>query len=76
MKVWIAKNKWTGALGTGVFIFWDKPRKFLDLECWLDEYEEHTELPLEELPEGVNPKWEDTEPIEVELIFKANNKED
>lgn len=58
MKAYVARD----SIGK-LYIFAEKPRKgkFWWVGCailsWKDEY----------LPEGINPKWSDKEPIEVEL---------
>jgi len=61
MKAWIAKDK-NGQISAYNF----KPIKIQDM--WVCRWGVCS-LPIKEkyLPEGVNPQWEDEEPIEVEL---------
>jgi hypothetical protein len=67
MKAWVAKDK-----DGMTFLYSKKPKK--GDEDWNSSV--YTYYPINELPEGVNPQWEDKEPIEVELIIKAINKEE
>lgn len=59
MKTWIAKDE-----DGNIFLYSEKPQKGRDV--W---FPNGCLLPTKEkdLPEGVNPQWEDEEPIEVEL---------
>ena len=59
MKVWIAKDE-----DGKIFLYSEKPQRGRDVwipNCYL--------LPTKEenLPQGVNPSWEDEKPIEVKL---------
>ena len=56
MKAWIARDA-----NGNVYLYKRKPRK--GIIQWGSE----THFPITELPEGINPQWEDEEPIEVEL---------
>lgn len=66
MKVWIAKDK-----DGMIFLYSRKPKK--GHEDWNSSV--YNYYPIDKLPEGINPQWEDDEPIEVELIIKAISKE-
>ena len=63
MKAWIARDK-----DGETFLYSSKPeRKY---EFW---FSSDYCFPIIELSEGVNPQWEDAEPIEVEIsIAKAS----
>ena len=67
MKVWIAKDK-----DGMIFLYSRKPKK--GIEDWNSSV--YNYYPIKKLPKGVNPQWEDKEPIKVELIIKAINKEE
>lgn len=56
MEVFIARDK-----DGKVYIYKRKPRK--GIIHWGSEIH----FPITELPEGVNPQWEDKEPIKVNL---------
>lgn len=62
MKAWIARDK-----DGETFLHSSKPER--EYEYWYSSSYciPITKLPVTELPEGVNPQWEDEEPIEVEL---------
>lgn len=60
MKLWIAKDE-----DGKIFLYSDKPEK--EYEYW---YSSGECFLINELPEGANPRWEDEEPIEVELKIK------
>lgn len=63
MKVYIARDK------DGIaYLFEGKPHKESGYWCAYDE--QFVALCDSDLPEGVNPQWEDDEPIEVELTIK------
>lgn len=47
-----------------------KPEKDIEHGDWFEESEEYFVLLDRELPEGINPQWEDDEPIEVEITLK------
>ena len=59
MKVYIAKDE-----DGKIYLYSGKPQRGRD--AWLPY---GCVLPIKEkdLPEGVNPQWEDDEPIEIEL---------
>lgn len=61
MKLWIARDK-----NGKIFAYNLKPIKISG--TWVCQWGVYS-LPIKEkyLPEGVNPQWEDTEPIEVEF---------
>ena len=56
MEVFIARDK-----NGKVFIYKDKPQKAVDL--WIGLVFFH----ITDLPEDINPQWEDDEPIKVNL---------
>lgn len=61
MKLWLARDK-----NGKIFAYSHKPIKIRG--TWVYQWGVYF-LPIEEtdLPEGVNPQWEDKEPIEVEF---------
>lgn len=71
MLVWITRDE-DGRL----FIhFKEKPYKIIDRSTKYVSYWENSEckrisIQREDLPEGINPQWEDEEPIEVELTIE------
>lgn len=58
MEAWIAKDK-----DGMIFLYSTKPKK--GHEDWNSSI--YNYYPINKLPEGVNPQWEDKEPIKVEL---------
>lgn len=62
MKAYIARDK-----DNGLFIYDEKPYKM-----WSEWWREDSCYPIRDsvLPEGINPQWEDDEPLEVELTIK------
>lgn len=61
MKAWIARDK-DGTLG--IYKHSEKPRKWKD--WWVNGvYLFH--IKESDLPEDVDPRWEDEEPVEVEI---------
>lgn len=75
MRKFLARDK-DGTL----FLYWGgKPHKEEDTGAWFCDSGHFIDVvndSLFTLSKDVNPKWEDTEPIEVELIIKAINKEE
>lgn len=71
MKVWIARD----TCGT-IWAYVRKPVKktYNQLGMW-SATGGYIKIDESDLPEGVAPKWEDTEPIEVELIIKAKKRQ-
>lgn len=68
-KMWLARNK-----SSRLVLYREKPIKLEDKGVWVisdGDYSSNTcDLGLweEYLPEGCDPKWEDSEPIEVKII--------
>ena len=60
MKAYIAKDK-----NGDIFLYMATPKKWENY--WFSASSSLMRLYEEYLPEGVNPQWEDEEPIEVEL---------
>lgn len=67
MDAWIARDS-----DGNLFIYNEKPEKG-SYCCW---WCRSNFLPIkeEDLPQGVNPSWEDEEPIEVEITINKVNK--
>lgn len=53
-------------------IFRNKPTKYPDLDCWCDKSNDWfiRDVPEGFLPIGVDPQWEDEEPMEIEITIK------
>lgn len=69
MKAWIAKDK-EPTIGENLFLYiGGKPIKMSHV--WNIGYAD-VSYPISDsdLPAGINPKWEDDEPVEVELTIK------
>lgn len=66
MKAWITRDK-DGALG--IYKHSEKPRKWKD--WWVNGVYLFHHIKESDLPEDVDPQWEDEEPIEVELIIRS-----
>lgn len=62
MKAWITRDKDDRVY----FYYKNKPSKCIDSELWQNGGL-FSLIPDEDIPDGINPKWEDDEPIEVEL---------
>ncbi len=63
MKMYIARD-----MDGDLYLYLNsKPSK--KREIWLDDEDELLPISEQDLPEGCNPKWEDDEPIEVELTI-------
>lgn len=63
MKAWIARN-----VDGEVLMHSRKPHKIKGLGVW--GVEDADIFPVYPLPEGINPQWEDDEPIKVEVTLK------
>ena len=63
IKAWLVREE-----DGKIYLYSKKPEKcYIGWETW---YSSDTDpIEVKELPEGVNPQWEDTEPIEV--VFKV-----
>ena len=63
-----------------VFLYVTKPHKskvvsVSPLGLWqVDDLSEYMYVPSDKLPKGINPKWEDDEPLEVEISIKLKQK--
>ena len=77
MRAWIARDaeKIWGEDGGHIYMFFhEKPeKKYIRDEkgTWNNRRCDSTRLKQDELPEGLNPQWEDAEPIEVEITIKV-----
>lgn len=69
MIAWICRDK-DGSL----LMYADKPTK--EDDEWFEPFGQYWVLLESELPEGVNPQWEDDEPIPVEIIINESIKLD
>ena len=70
IKAWIVRDE-----NDKVYLFYrEKPVK-TDWDFWDDELANFIEISEEELPEGVNPRWEDEEPIELDITITRASKE-
>lgn len=63
MKAYIARDK-----SGDIYMSTEKPRK--GQEVWSALIFKAIHIYNSDLPEGINPQWEDDEPIEVELTIK------
>lgn len=64
VTAWIARDR-----DGGVLLYYSKPVKLTEIPIW------NGPIRIKELPEGIDPRWEDEEPIEVELIIKKKTNE-
>ena len=65
ISAWVARDE------DGVICIYTKiPRKYEDTRKWMDGGD-YREINSSYLPEGINPKWEDEEATEVELIIRS-----
>lgn len=65
MKLYVARDQ-NGKL----YMYFGKPVKEKKRGCWFDYNSEAEEVPLEDTEELSQVKWEDEEPVEVELKIK------
>ena len=63
MKAYIARDK-----SGDIYMSTEKPRKAQGV--WSASLWRAIHIYNSDLPEGINPQWEDDEPIEVELTIK------
>ena len=69
MRAWVARDK-----SGSVYLFNEKPEKVWWNNTWNDEHDKWFEIKDSDLPEGIDPKWEDDEPIEVELKIEKGGE--
>lgn len=71
-RCWLVKHK-DGELE----IFQDKPFKFPTGGLWVNN-SNYWSIPVPEgfIPFGIEPKWEDEEPTEIEITIKKVSKHD
>lgn len=70
IKAWLTRDE-----DQKVFMFFgEKPVK-TDWGFWDGKIADYIEISEEKLPEGINPRWEDEEPIELDItITRAKEK--
>lgn len=64
MTAWIARDR-----DGGLYLYLTKPNKGDEIWC-IDDLNRMARITDAELPEGINPKWTDYEPIEVGLTIR------
>lgn len=70
IKAWIVRDE---DQKVSMF-FGEKPVK-KDWGFWDNMTADYIEIPEEKLPEGINPRWEDEEPIELDITITRASKE-
>ena len=72
IKAWLVRSE-----DNSVYMFYgEKPIK-TDWGFWDCSTADFIEIPEKRLPEGINPRWEDEEPIELDItITRAKDKKD
>ena len=71
MRAWIARDKDK----QGFIFFGEKPTKDFLCKCWNNSNFDYRHISEDKMPEGVNPKWSDDEPVEVEITIAKVQEE-
>ncbi len=70
IKAWLTRDE-----DQNISMFYrEKPVK-TDWGFWDGRNADYIEIPEEKLPEGINPRWEDEEPIELDITITRASKE-
>ena len=70
IKEWLTRDE-----DQRVFMFFgEKPIK-KDFGFWDNSTSDDKYIPESKLPEGINPRWEDEEPIELDITITRASKE-
>ena len=70
IKAWVARDE-----NDKVYLFYrEKPVK-KEWGFWDSMSTDYIDIPEEKLPEGINPRWEDEEPIELDITITRASKE-
>jgi len=70
MRAWVARDK-----DNSLCLYNHKPYKtsIFGYKCWDSAYD-FFEISETDLPGGINPKWEDEEPIEIDITITRASK--
>lgn len=69
IRQWYARDK-----NGDVYLYPTKPYKHGNF--WIAERMSFMYIPDNKLPEGINPQWEDEEPVELKVIIEPIKKHD